>query len=70
MFQKIFTQATGQSGFHFLIFILNDEREVQFFISCETIAQILEPKKICFLYHTSLFLGFYYIIPGEFLGCM
>ena len=45
MFQKAFAQATRVSGFHFLIMILNDKREVQSFIYCVTIAQIFGAKK-------------------------
>ena len=43
--KKHLHRRQGQSGFHFLIFILNDEREVQFFIFCGTIAQIFGAKK-------------------------
>ena len=55
MFQKAFTQATraikkGAVFFHFE----------------ELLPKFLESKKIWFLYHTSLFLGFYYIAPGKF----
>ena len=57
-------------SFHLLIFILNDKREVQFFIFYGTIVQISGAKKILFLYHTSLFFAFYCIVPAEFLNCM
>ena len=44
-FKKHLHRRQGQSGFHFLIFILNDEREVKFFIFWGTIAQIFEARK-------------------------
>ena len=69
-FKKHLHRRQGQSGFHFLIFILNDKREVQLFIFWGTIAQIFGTKNDMISVHTSLFLVFYYILPGEFLGCM
>ena len=44
-FKKHLHRRQGQSGFHFLVFILNNEREVQFFIFWGTIAQIFGAKK-------------------------
>ena len=68
MFQNALTLATRTISFHFLIFILSYEREVQFLYFEELLPKFSESKYIWFLYHIPLFLDFYYIVPGEFLG--
>lgn len=70
MFQKAFTKATRASRFPFFNIHLKLWERGVFFIFWETIAKIFGAIKIWFLYHTSLFLGLYYIVPGEFLGFM
>ena len=70
MFQKAVIQPTRAIRFRFSDIILNDEKEVQFFIFCGTIAQIFGAKKDLVSVPYLTVLGFYYIVPGEFLGCM
>ena len=48
------------------MFVLNDERKVQFFIFYGTIAQIFGAKKDMVSVPYFTFLGFYYIVAGKF----
>ena len=52
------------------MFTLNYEKGAVFLCFEELLPKFSEPEKIRFLYNTSLFLGFYYIVSGKFLGCM
>ena len=70
MFKKHLHRLQGQSGFHFLVFILNNEGEVQFFIFWGTIAQIFGAKKDMVSVPYLTVFGFYHVVRGEFLGCM
>ena len=44
-FKKHLHRRQGQSAFHFLIFILNNERALEFFIFLRTIVKIFGAKK-------------------------
>ena len=62
-FKNHLHRRQGQSGFHFFIFIFNDEKEVQFFTFWDTNAQIFGAKKdtvfIFLLYSSWRVLRFY-----------